>query len=213
MNKVLQQFLKLNKRCLPQAWLEENGPFQAVLDGANIACYQRPGFFFSQIASVLHLLSKSQPQLRPLVVRALSGLCTVHAAGANHFIAACCRHGLDCIPHRPVTCRWHRTAVSAQLRKLQLGSMHVWQLSGAQPPTLSHQVCPQVLHIGRTRSQEAKHPKAAQLLQRLRAQGLLYETPNGSNDDWYWIYASVSAGAAPLIGCCQARTTAWLGGG
>ena len=56
-----------------------------------------------------------------------------------------------------------------------------------------------MLHTGRLRSHEAKHPKAVQLLQRLRAQNLLYETPNGSNDDWYWIYASVSAGGAMAL--------------
>ena len=40
-----------------------------MIDGANVAMYQRNGFFFSQVASVLHLLSQSHPDMRPLVVR------------------------------------------------------------------------------------------------------------------------------------------------
>ena len=52
----------------------------------------------------------------------------------------------------------------------------------------------QVLHRGRTRGPEARTPKAAQLLQRLRDKKMLYESPAGSNDDWYWIYAAARAG-------------------
>ena len=55
----------------------------------------------------------------------------------------------------------------------------------------------QVLHTGRMRSREARHPRAEQLLERLKANNLLYVSPVGSNDDWYWIYAAARAGAGP----------------
>ena len=102
--------------CLPQAWLAENGPFQAVLDGANIACYQRPGFFFSQIASVLHLLSRSQPQLRPLVVRARvnASRLLLHASGAHSITDSYCWRGLSCVPASSVLRRSYGTADWAQ---------------------------------------------------------------------------------------------------
>ena len=59
----------------------------------------------------------------------------------------------------------------------------------------------QVLHTGRMRSREARHPRAEQLLDRLRANHLLYISPVGSNDDWYWIYAAAQAGASrPFAG-------------
>ena len=56
----------------------------------------------------------------------------------------------------------------------------------------------QVLHVGRTKSREARHPKAAQLLQRLKDNNLIYISPVGSNDDWYWIYAAAQAGLGSL---------------
>ncbi|XP_068662200.1 proteinaceous RNase P 2-like [Aristolochia californica] len=36
-----------------------------------------------------------------------------------------------------------------------------------------------------------KIPSSRELLEEWRAQGALYTTPKGSNDDWYWIYAAV----------------------
>ncbi|KAG9455044.1 hypothetical protein H6P81_007948 [Aristolochia fimbriata] len=36
-----------------------------------------------------------------------------------------------------------------------------------------------------------KTPSSRELLEEWQAQGALYTTPKGSNDDWYWIYAAV----------------------
>ena len=66
----------------------------------------------------------------------------------------------------------------------------------------------QVLHTGRMRSREAKHPRAEQLLQRLRANNLLYVSPVGSNDDWYWIYAAAQAGTGPAQ-TLSSRSAIW----
>ena len=53
-----------------QEWLAKHGPFNAILDGANVACYGSSGnFYFSKIASTLRLLAHTHPHLRPLVVR------------------------------------------------------------------------------------------------------------------------------------------------
>ena len=56
-------------RCM-QEWLAMHGPFNAIIDGANVACFGSSGnFYFSKIASTLRLLAHTHPHLRPLVVR------------------------------------------------------------------------------------------------------------------------------------------------
>lgn len=47
-----------------------------------------------------------------------------------------------------------------------------------------------VLHNKRCRAL-MEDPSNRQLLDMWRAEGALYTTPNGSNDDWYWLYAAV----------------------
>ena len=55
-----------------QAWLEEHGPFEVVIDGANVACFgqnhEQGGFQFSQIADVVDRLSNDKPDRKVLVV-------------------------------------------------------------------------------------------------------------------------------------------------
>lgn len=46
---------------------------------------------------------------------------------------------------------------------------------------------------------QARAPAAQQLLRELTEAGSFYATPAGSNDDWYWIYASVTAGERGLL--------------
>ena len=53
----------------------------------------------------------------------------------------------------------------------------------------------QVLHESRVNAPWAKQPPARRLLQRLAAERSFYCAPHGSNDDWYWMYAAVRAGA------------------
>ncbi|KAE8712002.1 hypothetical protein F3Y22_tig00110266pilonHSYRG00109 [Hibiscus syriacus] len=45
-----------------------------------------------------------------------------------------------------------------------------------------------ILHQSRV----ARDPKNRQWLERWKRAGILYATPYGSNDDWYWLYAAVS---------------------
>ncbi|CAO2836130.1 unnamed protein product [Amaranthus hypochondriacus] len=47
-----------------------------------------------------------------------------------------------------------------------------------------------VLHNKRLRAFQGS-PSSQRLLQEWLAQGTLYSTPGGSNDDWYWLYAAV----------------------
>ncbi|XP_057950141.1 proteinaceous RNase P 2 isoform X2 [Malania oleifera] len=47
-----------------------------------------------------------------------------------------------------------------------------------------------ILHNKRLRAL-MDHPSKRKLLEEWVAQGVLYATPNGSNDDWYWLYAAV----------------------
>lgn len=55
-----------------QAWLQKHGPYNAVLDGANIAFFgqnwEEGGFQFSQIGAAVETLMAEQPDVKPLVV-------------------------------------------------------------------------------------------------------------------------------------------------
>lgn len=56
-----------------QQWLEKNGPFGLVIDGANLALFGQNftegGFHFSQIEAALKHSHEQHPDLKPLLVR------------------------------------------------------------------------------------------------------------------------------------------------
>lgn len=108
-------------------WLQEHGPFDIVVDAANVAFYgqnfESGGFNFSQIAAVIDTLRADHPGMKPLVI----------------------------------------------------------------------------LHVARTRSPAAQEPAAQELLEKLRKEGSFFATPQGSNDDWYWLYAAIASGPNGLL--------------
>lgn len=99
-----------------QEWLKENGPFAAVLDGANIGMYNSAlrGFNYKQVATVA-----------------------------------------SAVKARNVT---------------------------EKPPLI-------VLHRRRTLD---RSPRSSNIIEGWISDNVLYSTPHGSNDDWYWLYAAVS---------------------
>lgn len=56
-----------------------------------------------------------------------------------------------------------------------------------------------ILHVNRTRGHPASSYKAKTLLKRLNDEHCFYAAPQGSNDDWYWMYAAVSAGQNGIL--------------
>lgn len=56
-----------------QQWLERNGPFGLLIDGANLALcgqnFTEGGFNFRQIEAALKHSREQHPDLKPLVVR------------------------------------------------------------------------------------------------------------------------------------------------
>jgi hypothetical protein len=50
-----------------------------------------------------------------------------------------------------------------------------------------------VLHTSHTAA-DSLAPAAAAIVHRWRADGVLFETPAGMNDDWYWLHAAVASG-------------------
>jgi len=56
-----------------------------------------------------------------------------------------------------------------------------------------------LLHAGRLKGPKASEPRAKALLQQWKASGILYVTPFGANDDWYWMYAAAKAGGSGLL--------------
>ncbi|KAJ9561338.1 hypothetical protein OSB04_006498 [Centaurea solstitialis] len=100
-----------------QEWLQKHGPFDAVVDGANVG-YLKHYFDFNQLKSAVNLTRKLSPTNRlPLVI----------------------------------------------------------------------------LHSGRVRGQHTGNSRNKTALQQWNESGALYVTPQGSNDDWYWLYAAISS--------------------
>ena len=69
------------------AFLGRNGPYGAVVDGANAALFgqnwEEGGFSFAQIQAVVAQLQSERPALKPLVVRAFS-CASAHAGTHRH---------------------------------------------------------------------------------------------------------------------------------
>nr|KYP48308.1 hypothetical protein KK1_030000 [Cajanus cajan] len=100
-----------------QKWLQRHGPFDAVVDGANVGLANGHKFSFSQLNTVVEQLRQMSPSKRlPLVI----------------------------------------------------------------------------LHISRVNGGPAQNPKNRRFIENWKKNGALYVTPQGSNDDWYWLYAAVS---------------------
>ncbi|CAM8964742.1 unnamed protein product [Rhodiola kirilowii] len=101
-----------------QEWLKEHGPFDAVVDGANVSLVYQKNFNFTQLNIIVNKLREISPTKKlPLVI----------------------------------------------------------------------------LHTSRVHGGAAKIPYNKQLLDNWKRAGALYATPQGSNDDWYWLYAAVSS--------------------
>ncbi|KAK2371381.1 proteinaceous RNase P [Trifolium repens] len=100
-----------------QKWLKKNGPFDAVVDGANVGLANIAHFSFSQLDNVVRQLRELSPSKRlPLII----------------------------------------------------------------------------LHVNRVTGGRAQSPNNKRLIENWKKNGVLYATPYGSNDDWYWLYAAVS---------------------
>ncbi|XP_077224724.1 proteinaceous RNase P 1 [Tasmannia lanceolata] len=101
-----------------QEWLARHGPFEAVVDGANVGIFDQKHFSFSQLNFVVQGVRRLSPSKKlPLIV----------------------------------------------------------------------------LHSRRVKGGPADNPKNKKLLESWQKSGVLYSTPVGSNDDWYWLYAAVSS--------------------
>lgn len=101
-----------------QEWLQRHGPFDAVVDGANLGLANQHTFSFAQIKRIVNQLRDISPSKKlPLVV----------------------------------------------------------------------------LHRARVTGGPAQNPNNKKLLESWKKAGALYATPQGSNDDWYWLYAAVSS--------------------
>ena len=88
------------------------------------------------------------------------------------------------------------------LRKLaHRASMQRWHmLRETEPDAPPPQPPLIVLHKRRVQSGPAANHKGAQrIIKEWKNQGFLYESPYGSNDDWYWLYATVFAGRGALL--------------
>lgn len=179
-----------------QAWLERHGPFDAVLDGANIALFGQNfdagGFAFAQVEATLSTLRSAGLGKRPLLVR--SGLTCCHeltnACGRECWMPASADH--VCLENRDECCK-----VDANVACCTGGSGPVILTCPgfALGLSMGPMAAAQVLHESRVNAPWAKQPPARRLLQRLAAEHSFYCAPHGSNDDWYWMYAAVRAGA------------------
>lgn len=70
--RVAPQERKANDFETFQRWLDANGPFGCVIDGANVALFGQNfaegGFDFGQIEAAMRHVRERHPDLKPLVV-------------------------------------------------------------------------------------------------------------------------------------------------
>eukprot|EP00195_Chlamydomonas_chlamydogama_P011324 CAMPEP_0202898880 /NCGR_PEP_ID=MMETSP1392-20130828/7280_1 /ASSEMBLY_ACC=CAM_ASM_000868 /TAXON_ID=225041 /ORGANISM="Chlamydomonas chlamydogama, Strain SAG 11-48b" /LENGTH=681 /DNA_ID=CAMNT_0049584935 /DNA_START=125 /DNA_END=2170 /DNA_ORIENTATION=+ len=118
---AIKQELRKDEFARYMEWFDRNGPFDVLVDGANVAFYgqNRPsgGFCWKQIMSMMELARAKHPGARVLLM----------------------------------------------------------------------------LHLKRIQDPEAAKPEVQAFLEHLKSQRAFYYTPPGSNDDWYWLYATVKA--------------------
>nr|GME03406.1 proteinaceous RNase P 1, chloroplastic/mitochondrial-like [Ipomoea batatas]GME15248.1 proteinaceous RNase P 1, chloroplastic/mitochondrial-like [Ipomoea batatas] len=99
-----------------QKWLDDHGPFEAVVDGANVGLFSQGKFQPSKVNAVANGIRQMLPSKRwPLII----------------------------------------------------------------------------LHNRRVSGDMMRKPSNKALAQKWRTADALYETPTGSNDDWYWLYAAI----------------------
>lgn len=106
----------------------------------------------------------------------------------QNFEEATFRCGLACLPFSALS---ERPFSFGQVERL-MQHLRESRPAGAKPPLL-------VLHQRRVRGGPANARAAAATIQRWRSANELFTTPDGSNDDWYWLYAAVSAGKGGLL--------------
>ncbi len=76
-----------------QAWLEQNGPYSIIIDGANVAfwgqSFEQGRFQFSQIGDVVETVCSEMPEEKPLVVRFASILLKGHSRDSQESSDPC----------------------------------------------------------------------------------------------------------------------------
>ena len=132
-------------------WCQENGPFDTVVDGANVGMYKQSfedgQFDFQQVERLMsHLREVRGPEAGPVLL-------VLH--------------------QRRVRLGPAKTATASHI-------IRQWEMSGALPRV---QVPLSLWH--------------SHLIFRIAEE--LYTTPDGSNDDWYWLYAAVNAGPGCIL--------------
>ncbi|KAG6496017.1 hypothetical protein ZIOFF_043865 [Zingiber officinale] len=99
-----------------QKWLDYYGPFEAVVDAANVALYSQKRFSVNKVSAVVNAIRQKLPMKRcPLII----------------------------------------------------------------------------VHNKRLIGNKMKDPMNMKYLEKWKNADALYETPTGSNDDWYWLYAAI----------------------
>ncbi|KAK6136383.1 hypothetical protein DH2020_029873 [Rehmannia glutinosa] len=76
---------------------------------------------------------------------------------------------------------------------LGLANQHKFSFAQLRQISPSKKLPLVVLHQSRVTGGPAQHPNNKKLLESWKKAGALYSTPQGSNDDWYWLYAAVSS--------------------
>ena len=176
------------------SWLMQNiethGPFDYVLDGANIGFYgqsKREAAFRKRAAAQRNLADDNHSRKTArLLCEVGDATSAEHQAGAATFALGESRqsNGAD----DKVTTYAHESSGAFQCAQIDSVLTAVRSANPKGRVLL-------VLHVSHTDARSTR-PYDTTLIQRWRKEGVLYVSPAGMNDDWYWLYAAFASGRA-----------------
>jgi len=182
-------------------WLNRRGPLPYLVDGANVGMYnqnfQTSGFNFNQVEKVMNAL-------RPLARDthgARRAACGGGDAEPTPEAAVKPKEGgngeskAEAEGNTEENTEEQTEEMTEEQRNLDAGLTPIGDIditNLTKNPGVNTPV--NFLHVRRVRGGPANHHRSKQLIDGWKRCGELFVCPQGSNDDWYWLYAAVASG-------------------
>lgn len=157
-------------------WLRRNGPYDVLIDGANVAFFgqnhEGGGFNWSQVRAMYKLLRQQHPGKKILLVSPPFDQPLVHSCHARAYNTRAALSLDPLLTPPPFNTQTDKST--------QQGPRASRLISPAAPPPSQLQM----LHRKRVSGPDAQGPGVQAFLAELRATKSFYYTPHGANDDW-----------------------------
>lgn len=189
-------------------WLNRRGPLPYLVDGANVGMYnqnfQTSGFNFNQVEKVMNALrplardthgarraacggdAEPEPEAAAKPKEGGDGESKAEAEGESKAEAE---------GNTEENMEENTEEMTEEQRNLDAGLTSIGDIditNLTKNPGVNTPV--NFLHVRRVRGGPANHHRSKQLIDGWKRCGELFVCPQGSNDDWYWLYAAVASG-------------------